>query len=304
VLTGKQIAFLKLIPQLSSIDFMTSNKLFNHLQKLTAFVFVCCIGFACKEKEKYSGWTSYKGSPENIHYSSLTQLDTNNVKDLQVAWEFHTGDADTIHHSQIQCNPIIVNGKMYATSPQMKLFCIDAASGRQQWMFNPFDSLTNQQMFFILNNSRGVTWWSDGHQQQRIFYTAGSLLYSIDANTGKPAIDFGDSGHLDLHDGLDRQVQDLFVTATSPPMIYKDLLIIGSRVDEGSMAAPGHIRAYDVHTGKRRWIFHTIPQPGEEGYNTWEDPKAYQFIGGANAWSGFSLDEKRGLLFASTGSAS
>jgi quinoprotein glucose dehydrogenase len=270
----------------------------------TCLFFIVVFAFGCKGKEKYSGWECYKGSPENIHYSSLIQVDTQNVQDLQVAWEFHTGDADTIHHSQIQCNPIIVNGRMYATSPQMKLFCVDAVTGKQLWVFNPFDSLTNQQMFFILNNSRGVAWWSDGDKQQRIFYTAGSLLYCIDAASGKPAIGFADSGHLDLHDGLDREVKDLFVTATSPPMIYKDLLIIGSRVDEGSPAAPGHIRAYDVRTGKRRWIFHTIPQPGEEGYNTWEDPQAYKFIGGANAWSGFSLDEKRGLLFASTGSAS
>ena len=274
------------------------------LQSRALFFFVCALLFACHEKDKYSGWRYYKGSPENIHYSSLRQVDTNNVKELQVAWEFHTGDADTVHHSQIQCNPIVANGKLYATSPQMKLFCIDAATGRQLWVFNPFDSLTNQQLFFILNNSRGVAWWSDGDKQERVFYTAGSWLYCIDAATGKPAMNFGDSGRIDLHDGLDREVKDLFVTATSPPVIYRDLLIIGSRVDEGALAAPGHIRAYDVHTGKRRWIFHTIPQPGEEGYDTWEDPQAYTFIGGANAWSGFSLDEKRGLLFAATGSAS
>ena len=115
---------------------------------------------------------------------------------------------------------------------------------------------------------------------------------------------FGTGGKIDLHEGLDRDVKDLFVTATSPGIIYKDLIIMGTRVDEGAAAAPGHIRAYNVRTGKREWIFHTIPHPGEDGYETWDDTAAYKFIGGANAWSGFSLDKERGIVFACTGSAS
>ena len=256
----------------------------------------------------YTTWRSYKGSPENIHYSSLTQIDTTNVKNLQVAWVYHTGDADTIHHSQIQCNPIIVDGLLYGTTPQMKLFAVDAATGTEKWVFNPFDTTTgigeNKASFFIMNNCRGVAYWSDGKDDKRIFYTAGSNLYCLNALTGKIIPGFADGGKLDLHTGLDRDVTDLFVTATSPPTIYKDNLIVGTRVDEGPMAAPGHIRAFDVRTGKRNWIFHTIPHPGEEGYQTWDDTTAYQFIGGANAWSGFSLDEKRGILFAPIGSAS
>lgn len=261
---------------------------------------------SCKQKEKdYSNWNNYGGTKDMIRYSSLTQIDTSNVSQLQVAWVFHTNDADTAHHSQIQCNPIVVDGILYGTSPQMKLFALDAATGNVKWIFNPFDSVQGSKMaFFNLNNCRGVAYWSDGKTDKRIFYTAGSFLHCIDANTGKLITTFGKDGKIDLHDSLGRDVSNLFVTSTSPGIIYKDLLIMGTRVDEGAAAAPGHIRAYDVRTGKMQWIFHTIPQPGEYGYDTWEDTIAYKHIGGANCWSGFALDEERGIVFAPIGSAS
>jgi quinoprotein glucose dehydrogenase len=269
------------------------------------FLSAIIIFASCKQNTKQTGWTAYGGSKENTHYSSLTQIDTNNVEHLKIAWEYHTGDVDTANHSQIQCNPIIIDGILYATSPKMKLFAVDAATGKEKWAFNPFDSLNgDKKAFFILNNCRGVAYWSDGKDDKRIFYTAGSDLIAVDAISGKIVTSFGDHGKIDLHDGLDRNVQDLFVTATSPPAVYKDLLIMGTRVDEGPAAAPGHIRAYDARTGKQQWIFHTIPHPGEEGYNTWDDTAAYKHIGGANAWSGMSIDEKRGIVYASIGSAS
>jgi quinoprotein glucose dehydrogenase len=260
--------------------------------------------FSCNQNKAYTGWPQYKGSNENIHYSSLKQVDTANVKQLQVAWTYHTRDADSANHSQIQCNPIVIDGIMYGTTPKMKLFAIDAATGQEKWQFNPFDSLAkDKRMFFIMNNSRGVAYWGNG-DDKRVFYAAGPYLYCVNATTGKTVTDFGDKGKIDLHDGLGRDVADLFVTASSPPIIYGDIMIMGTRVDEGSHAAPGHIRAYDVRTGKQLWIFHTIPYPGEPGYETWEDPNAYKFIGGANVWSGFSLDEKRGIVYGCTGSAS
>ena len=262
--------------------------------------------YSCRVSEKkYTTWGVYKGSDESLNYSSLNQVDTTNVKTLQVAWTYHSGDTDTVNHSQIQCNPIIVNGVLYGTSPKLKLLAIDAATGKEKWVFNPFDSLgTNKKMFFILNNSRGVRYWSDGEKDERIYYTAGSFLFAVNALTGQLISSFGIEGEIDLHEGLGRDVSDLFITATSPPVIFDDVLIIGSRVDEGPSSAPGHIRGYDVRTGKQRWIFHTIPQPGEEGYSSWEQPDAYKYSGGANAWSGFSLDHTRGIVFASTGSAS
>ena len=225
----------------------------------TSLILLCT---ACRQKSNtYNQWDHYGGSKENIHYSSLKQIDTTNVTQLQVAWLYHTGDADTVHKSQIQCNPIMIDSVLYGTTAQMKLFAIDAASGKEKWVFNPFDSLHgNKGSFFVLNNCRGVAYWGDGDKDKRIFYTAGSNLFCIDVATGQPVNSFGNSGKIDLHDGLERNVQDLFVTATSPGIVYKDVIIMGTRVDEGPSAAPGHIRAYDVRTGQQRWIFHTIPR--------------------------------------------
>jgi quinoprotein glucose dehydrogenase len=238
------------------------------------------------------------------HYSPLTQVDTGNVQGLKLAWTYHTGDMDTVNHSQIQCRPLFVDGVLYGTTPQLKVFALDAVTGKQQWVFDPVDPNDNStHPNFGLNNNRGVAYWQDG-TEKRIFFTAGSWLYAIDAGTGRLVPSFGVRGKLDLHDGLGRDVHDLYVAATSPGVVYKDLLILGDRVSEGSDAAPGHIRAYDVRTGQIRWIFHTIPQPGEYGYDTWDDSIAYKHIGGANCWSGFTLDEKRGIVFAPTGSAS
>ncbi|MBC7903906.1 MAG: PQQ-binding-like beta-propeller repeat protein, partial [Gemmatimonadaceae bacterium] len=153
------------------------------------------------------------------------------------------------------------------------------------------------------NSCRGVTYWSDGKNDGRIFYTAGSYLWCISSETGKPINAFGDGGKIDLHVGLGDDVKDQFVTATSPGTIYKDLLVMGSRVNEGHQAAPGHIRAFDVRTGKMKWIFKTIPQPGETGYESWKDKDAWKTIGAANSWGGMSLDQEKGILFATTGSA-
>jgi quinoprotein glucose dehydrogenase len=261
---------------------------------------------ACTSHDKeYNTWNNYGGNKENNHYSSLSQIDTNNVSQLQHAWTFTTGDADTAKNSQIQCNPIIIDSVMYFTSPTLRLFAVHAATGEKKWEFNP-DSLfrNNQYMHFILNNNRGVTYWTDGQNDKRIFYVASSYLHCLDATNGRLVQSFGDSGLVDLHNDLGREAGDLFVTATSPGIIYEDLYILGSRVDEGPAAAPGHIRAFDVRTGKLRWIFHTIPQPGEAGYETWEDTAAYKHVGGANSWSGLTLDEERGIVFAPTGSAS
>lgn len=271
------------------------------------FCLLLVITCACSKPDPtYTSWQVYNGTRAGMKYSSLTQVNASNVSQLQVAWTYHTGDADTVHHSQIQCNPIIIDGVLYGVGPQMKLFAIDAATGKEHWVFDPNndgDMGSNRSTFHIMINSRGVAYWSDGKNDKRIFFTAGSNTFAIDAATGKPVTTFGDNGSIDLHDGLGRNVDDLFVVNTSPGIVYNNLLILGTRVDEAPPSAPGHIRAYDVVTGKQAWIFHTIPHPGEEGYDTWRDPDAWKFIGGANNWSGFSLDEQRGILYVPTGSA-
>jgi quinoprotein glucose dehydrogenase len=271
-------------------------------------VLIFITAISCKkEPVSYNNWFNYGGSKEMTRYSSLNMIDTSNVKNLKVLWSYSSGITDSTNHSQIQCNPIIIDGILYGVNPSMSLFAIDAASGKEKWVFNAatdteFDG--DRNMFHIMINSRGIAYWSDGKNDKRIFFTAGSNTFAINAETGKPITTFGKNGSIDLHEDLDRtDTKDLFVVNTSPGIIYKNLLILGTRVDEQPPAAPGHIRAFDVITGKRKWIFHTIPHPGEMGFETWEDKKAYEHIGGGNVWSGFSLDENRGILFAGTGSA-
>ena len=243
-------------------------------------------------------WPVYLGDPSSSHYSELKQINRKNVHQLRVAWTYNSGDARKDNRSQIQCNPIIVQGILYGTSPQLKLLAIDAATGKERWRFDPFASQTNG----ATGVNRGVVFWRDGHDR-RILFTAGHRLYCINALSGKPVATFGDNGAVDIRYGLGRDPKSLFVLANTPGALYRDLLILGTRVSEGpGPSAPGHIRAYNVRTGEIAWTFRTIPQPGESGYETWP-PDAYQYIGGANVWTGMAVDEKRGIVFCPTGSA-
>ncbi len=274
------------------------------------FFLVVIFALSCKTPvdETYKNWKVYGGTKDGMHYSSLTEVDTNNVSQLQVAWAYHTGDADTVSHSQIQCNPIIIDGMMYALTARMKLFAIDAATGTQRWLFDPKTYIaldTNEQTRLSMaftNTGRGVAYWTDGKDDKRIFYAAGPYLICVNATTGKAVNTFGNNGRIDLHDGLGRDVKDQFITSNTPGVIYKDLLILGTRVAEDATAAPGHLRAFNVITGKQEWIFHTIPQPGEFGYDSYEDKNAWQHLGSANSWAGMSVDEQRGVVFVPTGS--
>ncbi|MGN6601281.1 MAG: outer membrane protein assembly factor BamB family protein [Ginsengibacter sp.] len=261
---------------------------------------------SCKTSKKYDTWQVYGGNKEANHYSALKEIDTSNVSGLKVAWVYHTYDADSAM-TQIQVNPVVIDTVLYGVSPKLKLFALNAATGKNIWVFNPMDDSAVRAKgpgFFSMNVCRGVTYYSNGKDDKRIFYSANSQLYCINALTGKPVSSFGDDGKIDLHNDMGRDVSDLYIATTTPGIIYKDLIIVGARVSEEADAAPGYIRAYDVHTGKLKWIFHTIPQPGEFGYDTWDDKDAWKHIGGVNTWAGFSLDEKRGILFAPTGSAS
>lgn len=244
-------------------------------------------------------WPVHGGDPGHRQYSPLTQIDRSNVGRLEAAWTYRTGDADPNGRSQIQCNPIVVDGVLYATSPQLKVFALDAATGRELWRFDPFATGAKRHSLGV---NRGVTYWEDG-EERRVFAAAGQRLYALDASTGKPATSFGENGSVSLTDGLGHDVSRLYVLSNTPGAIYRDLLIVGTRVSEGpGPAAPGHIRAYDVRTGRIRWVFHTIPHPGEFGHDTWPSD-AWTRVGGANAWSGISVDQERGLVFLPLGSA-
>jgi quinoprotein glucose dehydrogenase len=269
------------------------------LTRLAICVFTLLPLCTCSRNRNHAHatWSVYGGGPDNTHYSSLKQINRENVKQLQVAWTFDTGDASP--GSEMECNPIIVDGTLYATTPRSNVVALDAATGTLRWRFDPWDKQPFPFLYSKVRN-RGVTYWSDG-SDRRVFVAARQNLYALNADTGKPIESFGDAGHLDLRDDLGRDAKN-WVTMTTPGVVYKDLLIIGSSMAETLPDSPGDIRAYDVRSGKLRWTFHTIPHPGEFGYDTW--PKdAWQYSGAANAWAGLTLDVARGLVFVPTGSA-
>jgi quinoprotein glucose dehydrogenase len=241
-------------------------------------------------------WRTTGGDPGNSRYSPLDQINRRNVASLKVAWVYHTGDAQPEAHSEIQATPIVVDGVLYATTPALAVVALRADNGTLLWRFDPF---ANRERDFHVN--RGVVYWSDA-TTKRIFFSAGRRLYSLDAVTGRPALEFGDGGSVDLSAGLGRDVGDASVVATTLGIIYQDLLIQGTRVGEGEGAAPGDVRAYDVRTGRIRWTFRTIPRPGEYGYETWPRD-AWKTAGGANSWAGMSIDAARGIVYIPTGSA-
>ncbi len=241
-------------------------------------------------------WRVYGGDAAGTHYSPLDQINRDNVGQLEVAWVYRSGDAGP--RSQIQCNPIVVRGVLYGTTPGLKVFALDAATGSERWRFDPFEG---KGLASALGVNRGLVYWEDG-DDRRILVTAGEHLYALDAGTGQPIPTFGNDGSVSLKEGLGRDLTGIFISANTPGAIYEDLLILGSRVSEELPSAPGHIRAFDVRTGAIRWVFHTIPQPGEYGYETWPEG-AWERTGGANAWSGITVDHERGMVFVPTGSA-
>ncbi|MEO8624785.1 MAG: PQQ-binding-like beta-propeller repeat protein, partial [bacterium] len=259
------------------------------LGALTASVLTAVAGNAQATR---ADWPVYGGSDDHTHYSTLNQISPANVRKLKVAWTYETHDE--FSGSEMQSNPVVVDGVLYATTPRLQVFALDAATGKQLWRFDPNNGAAPTSRI----RHRGVVVTGD-----RVLVNYRNRLYALDKNTGRPIRTFGDSGWVDLRAGLGRPVEGLSVGASSPGVVFEDLLIMGSTVPEALPSAPGDIRAYDVKTGALRWSFHTIPHPGEFGYDTWP-PDAWKVVGGVNAWSGVTLDAARAMVFVGTGSAS
>ena len=237
-------------------------------------------------------WPVFGGTSDNTHYSTLSQITPANVAQLQVAWTYATHDE--FKGSEMQTNPVVIDGVLYGTSPKLRVFALDATSGKELWSFDPNFGKPAPSRF----RHRGLVVTSD-----RVIVTYRNKLYALDRKTGQPLLSFGDSsGFADMRNAYDRPPERITVSASTPGVVYQDLYIIGSTVAEALPSSPGDIRAYDVNTGALRWVFHTIPRPGEFGYETWS-PDAWKVAGGANAWSGVTVDQQRGIVFAATGSA-
>jgi quinoprotein glucose dehydrogenase len=277
---------------------MRGRTLAHGLANAISLVILCSCTIFIRAKQQESSkpaaseninWPAYGGGPLNDHFSPLAQINRANVRQLQIAWSFDTGE-----EGGLQTSPIIVDGVLYGVTPTQKVFALDAATGSLLWKFD--SGVKSSQP------NRGLAYWTDG-ESSRILVGVMNFVYALDAATGKPIPEFGHDGRIDLRENLGREPAEAqSVSMTSPGVVYKDLLIVGGRNPETLPAPPGDIRAFDVHTGKLRWVFHTIPHPGEFGYDTWP-VNAWKSSGAANNWAGMSLDPVRGIVYVPTGSA-
>jgi len=255
---------------------------------------VLCSLFACAvwpQNVPYSSWRDYAGSADSAQFSSLRQVTRQNVAQLKVAWTYPIGDG-----RKYNFNPLVVEDVMYVLGKANAIVALNAATGKEIWSWTPPSAR--------IITTRGINYWENADRsERRLLLCIDHSLRALDARTGKPIPTFGVNGAVDLKQGLGRASEKIsLVQPTTPGRVFEDLLILGSATNEGYNSAPGDIRAFDVRTGRLAWTFHTIPHPGEFGYDTW--PKdAWQTVGGANVWGEMSLDLRRGILFAPTASA-
>ncbi|AFL89098.1 glucose dehydrogenase [Terriglobus roseus DSM 18391] len=239
----------------------------------------------------HMGWSAYGGAEDGSQYSALKQINRANVKSLRQVWSVPTGDARLYAF-----NPLVIGETMYVLAQDYSVVALHAATGAQIWA-HPLKPKTP------LVTNRGLSYWqsADG-KDRRLILAVDNHLEEIDAATGKSITSFGKDGLVDLREGLGRDVQRLtLVQSYNPGRVFHDVIIFGSATNEEYDSGPGDIRAFDIRTGRPAWTFHTIPHPGEFGYDTW--PKdAWKTVGGANAWSGMALDEKRGIVYVPTAS--
>jgi quinate dehydrogenase (quinone) len=243
---------------------------------------VTAVSFTAPDQRE---WRDYAGGPDSSRFVAATQINKANVGQLQVAWSYPSGQTDF--------NPLVVRGVVYGRGPNDSFVALDAATGRQIWMHEGVQGF----------NTRGVNYWeSRDARDRRLIFSANNLLEEIDAQTGETISSFGTAGKVDLRAGLDRDPATINQQSRLPGRVFENLIILGSATNQEYASAPGDIRAFDVRTGAKAWTFHTVPRPGEYGYDTWP-PDAWKTVGGANNWGEQSIDEKRGIIYVPTGSA-
>jgi quinoprotein glucose dehydrogenase len=242
------------------------------------------------EARAHDTWSAYEGGVDSDQYSGLTQINKSNVSQLRQVWFYSAAGAH-----RFECNPIVVDNVMYVVGKDDNVAALDAATGREIWVHDNGRPRTVSE--------RGFTYWeSRDRSDRRLFFATNNVLHALDARTGKLIDSFGTHGGIDLREGLGRDSNTIReIQSGTPGRIFQDLLILGSSTGEEYGSPPGDIRAYDVRTGKMVWNFHTVPHPGDLGYETW--PKdAWKYIGGTNVWGGITIDEKRGIAYFPTGS--
>ena len=241
-------------------------------------------------EQQHKEWKDYGGGPDHSKYVEFKQITKANINQLKIDFVYAAGD-----NLSYNFNPIVVDNVMYVLARNNSLVAVDATTGKEIWIHSNLNGII----------ARGINFWqSKDKTQKRFIIFMNNTMQAIDANTGKSITDFGESGkgYTDMRMHLDRDTSSLGrMTSTTPGHIFEDLILVGSAPGENPFDGPGHLRAYNVITGKMAWVFHTIPLPGEYGYDTW--PKdAHKYVGAANAWGEISVDEKRGTAYYPLGS--
>ena len=257
-------------------------------QTIFLWLFVGLTSAVTDAQQDHKKWNDYGGGADSSHFVALDQINKSNVSQLDVAWIYPTGD----NRSHV-FNPIVVDNVMYVLARDSSLVALDAATGKEIWIHDNLPGLA----------TRGIAYWeSRDRKDRRLIFTINNYLQEIDAGTGKSILTFGKNGLVDLREGLGRDPKTITrIQPNSPGRVFGNLIMLGSSPGEAYLSAPGDIRAYDVITGRIVWTFHTIPRPGEFGYDTW--PKdAWKYSGGANTWGEITVDEKRGIAYFPTGS--
>ncbi len=240
------------------------------------------------ERDQHKTWMDFGGGPDQSKFVKEKEINKKNVNQLQVAWFYSSGD-DNVY----QFNPIVVDTIMYVLAKDNSLIALHAATGKEIWIHANLQGIA----------PRGINYWENKDRtDRRLLFQMNNYLQAIDAQTGKSILGFGINGLVDLREGLGRDPKTLTrAQSGTPGKIFENLLMLGSSTGESFISSPGHLRAYNVITGKLEWIFHTIPQPGEYGYDTW--PKdAYKYVGGVNTWGEISVDVIKGIAYFPLGS--
>ena len=273
-------------------------------------------------------WRTFGGDTGSTKYSPLDQIDKDNVADLQVAWRWQSidsrfdleqltedypnlqvpNDVSNVRIASLKAAPLMVDGVIYISTAFHQAAAIDAATGETLWTYDPESYASGIPIMMLGFSNRGLAYWSDGREARVVWGTGDGYLLAVDAETGEPRGDFGENGRVDLMVGIPRAKRDplpINYSITSPPIIIRDVVVVGSAVsDQPSYKEqpPGHVRGFDVRTGELLWTFHTIPQPGEFGNETWEDD-SWEYTGNTNVWSLMTADEELGYVYLPVGTA-
>lgn len=277
----------------------------TNLIRLGLLLWVCALANGCvdqavptTEAERYTNWSSYLGDEGRRHYSSLSQVDSSNLEQLEVAWTYHSGDASA--KTRVQCNPLYADGSIFVVTAGLSLACLDASTGTEQWRFSPFQSSVANQW---RGQSRGMHLWRNPAGVLKVVWAVSDKVFMLDAVSGQPSSGFGESCVLSLREDLDDPTAANQLVVTTPGAIFKDFLILGFMTTEKKPAMRGCIRAYDLNSGDLAWRFNTIPDADDPAAKSWEDSAQLDEGAGANNWCGMALDIERGTVFIPTGTS-